>query len=283
MGHQWIEINGQRADGDNLALTIALDRQDTVELISGRANPSSHQGDGVIATLPDTQPVRTGGELSDVRALRLISVRGERREESSLRVTQQGLEIKTPGSGMPFQAVFVSARSGSLEEDAVRLGQLRTRKQGDLLTQALRIVEPRLQSVEDVSASGAPMLWGDIGLPELVPLSAMGEGMIRVSRLVLAISSAPGGVVLVDEIENGIHYSVMSKVWAAVAEAAREFDTQLFATTHSFECVAAAHDTLAADHWRYHRLDRTSAGTSRWVTYGPRDVEAAVRHGLEAR
>ena len=150
------------------------------------------------------------------------------------------------------------------------------------MTKALRIVEPRLQSVEDISASGNPMIWGDVGLSELVPLSAMGEGMTHIARIVLAISSAPGGIVLVDEIENGIHHSIMTKVWAVVAEAAKQFDTQVFATTHSFECFEAAHDTLKGE-WHFHRLDRTSDGSIRCVTFDTEDVKAAVRHGLEVR
>ena len=88
------------------------------------------------------------------------------------------------------------------------------------------------------------MIWGDIGLPELVPLPAMGEGMTQIAWLVLAIASMPDGVVLVDEIENGIHHSVLPDVWRAIDEAAKQFHTQIFATTHSFECVMAAHESL---------------------------------------
>ena len=269
-----IEISGKHTQQGRVSLTIAVERADTVELT--RRSPEAH---GALANLRD------GQILSELWwQLRLSYERaGKVRGEGLLRVTQKGLEMTPPPSGVPVLAHYLSANSGSLQEDAVRLGQLRTRKQGNLLTKALQIVEPRLVSVEDISASGVPMIWGDIGLPELVPLSAMGEGMTRVARLVLAISSSPGGIVLVDEIENGFHHSIMCKVWSVVAEAARQFDTQIVATTHSFECLRAAYESLSGEEWRYYRLDRTREGAGCCVTYDTEEVKAAIRHGLEVR
>ena len=124
------------------------------------------------------------------------------------------------------------------------------------------------------------MIFGDIGLPELVPLNVMGEGMVRVARLVLSIAKSPKGVVLVDEIENGIHHSAMEKVWAAVSRAANEYDTQVFATTHSLECVHAAHQAIP-EGLRLHRLQPDTGRTS--VAYGTDEIEAAVRHNVEVR
>ena len=184
---------------------------------------------------------------------------------------------------MPFDAVILSTRIANVQEDATRLGRLRKRKQGDLVLDALQIIEPRLQSIEDNSASGIPMIWGDIGLPELVPLAAMGEGMTRIARLVLAISTSPGGLVLVDEVETGLHHSVLPSVWQAVDEAARQFGTQIIATTHSYECVRAAGQSLGGSNgFLLHRLEASDSG-NRCVTYHPEDIDAAIRHDLEVR
>ena len=269
-----IEISGKHTQHGRLSLEITIERPDTIQL--PRRPPEAH---GAIANLQDGQSLSESWELR----LRTGARASKNHAEGRLRVTQTGLEMKPPTSNVRIQGSFLSARKHNLQEDAVRLGQLRARKQGDLLTKALQVVEPRLESVEDISASGVPMIWGDIGLRELVPLSSMGEGMTQVARLVLAMSSAPGGIVLVDEIENGIHHSIMNKLWTVVAEAARQFDTQVFATTHSFECLKAAHGALSSEDWRYHRLDRTKEGVSCCVTYDTEEVEAAIRHGLEVR
>ena len=159
-------------------------------------------------------------------------------------------------------------------------GELRRQKRGSLLAEALRIMEPRLTSVEENSAVGVPLIWGDVGHRELVPLHIIGEGMTRIARLILAISAAPDGIVLVDEFENGIHHSVLAKVWQAVSTAAIENNTQIVASTHSFECLEAAHNVLKGDDFIVHRLERAEEEI-RSVSYGPAELTATVSHGLE--
>lgn len=202
--------------------------------------------------------------------------------ERRIRRIGDEFHLDQPTPPLPFRAVFLSSRVGNAREDAMRLGRLRMRKMGDLVLEALRIVEPGLQSVEDNTASGAPMIWGDIGLAELVPLSVMGEGMTRIARLILAISTAPDGIVLVDEIENGLHHTALEKVWGAVDTAARRFNTQVFASTHSYECLEAAQHALAPDRLAVRRLENGGDGI-RCVTYGAEAIEAAIAHGLEVR
>ena len=139
-----------------------------------------------------------------------------------------------------------------------------------------------MQALEENSVAGYPMIWGDIGLPELVPLPMMGEGMNRIARILLAISTAAGGVVMVDEIENGIHYSVLQKVWSAIADAAERAQVQVFATTHSFECMAAAHQALG-DKLMVHRIEQDTEGKNHCVTLEEEGIAAAIRHGFEVR
>ena len=143
-------------------------------------------------------------------------------------------------------------------------------------------MEPRLRALEENSVAGYPMIWGDIGLPELVPLSMMGEGMTRVTRILLGISDVAGGIILIDEIENGIHYSVLHKVWSAIADAAERAQVQVFATTHSFECMAAAHQALG-DKLMVHRIEQDKEGKNHCVTLEEEGIAAAVRHGFEVR
>lgn len=260
-----IEIGAKHESAGRLALNIAFERSPSFELPLDGPDIASDQ------------------PLSSESAL-LFSFRKDSGEMTEGRIRGAGgrLRIDQPDSRPPFPAIFLSSRIGNVREDAMRLGQLRKRKLGELVLDALRIVEPRLRSVEDNSASGHPMIWGDVGLSELLPLPAMGEGMTRIARLVLAISAAPDGVVLVDEIENGFHHTVLEKVWRAVDTAARQFDTQVVASTHSFECLEAAQHALGPDRLAVHRLETAGDGI-RCVTYGPDAIEAAVSHGLEVR
>ena len=74
----------------------------------------------------------------------------------------------------------------------------------------------------------------DSDLP--IPIGSMGDGIWRLLGLALATVSAQGGVLLVDEIDSGLHYSTMSDMWKIIWQTATKLDVQVFATTHSSDC-----------------------------------------------
>ncbi len=158
------------------------------------------------------------------------------------------------------------------------------RGRSERLVEIMKIIEPRLNSLT-LAYWGKPFLYGDIGLGKKIPLFVMGEGMVRICNLVLAIMNSEGGVVLVDEIGNGLHHSVMSKVWEAIARTARESDVQVFATTHSLECIQAAHEYYASDgnyDFALHRLDNIKGRVVSFA-YDQEALGAALNTGLEVR
>ena len=261
-----VEIAVVHAVRGPLALRMSLERPTLIELPLGDS--------GEIPTR----------DLHGESALLLSFKSGSAPEvEGRVRVVGQSIQVQQPDLPEPFVAVILSTWIASHQEDAELLGRLRRQKQGAQILDALKIIEPRLQSIEVNSASGFPMIWGDIGLPELVPLAMMGEGVTRLARLVLAIANAPGGLVLVDEIETGLHHTVLPDIWRAVDEAAQQFDTQVVATTHSYECIRAAHEALGgSDGFLLHRLEASDKG-NRCVTYWPDNIGAAIRHNLEVR
>lgn len=75
------------------------------------------------------------------------------------------------------------------------------------------------------------------GMNKPIPLNSMGDGMLRVLQLLLKIFPAKGGFLLIDEFENGLHYSVQEKIWRHLFDLAEELNIQIFATTHSWDCI----------------------------------------------
>lgn len=80
-----------------------------------------------------------------------------------------------------------------------------------------------------------------------VPLGSMGDGMLRVLQIVLKVFAAQGGFLLIDEFENGLHYSVQEKIWNLIFELAEQLNIQVFATTHSWDCIESF-STVAIKH-----------------------------------
>jgi AAA15 family ATPase/GTPase len=187
----------------------------------------------------------------------------------------------------PFTGIFLTSRhQGYPEEEVQRFSDLRIKREDQIILKVLQIVEPRLESLEILSHQGISMIHGhlkDYGVP--IPFPFLGDGTRRVASLFLSIGAARDGVVLVDEIENGIHHSAMRPLWEVLTEAATLFNTQVFATTHSHECVAAAHEVFKArgeNDFRFHRLTRAD-GIVKAVTYDQESLEGALSIPLEVR
>ena len=258
-----VTVSGHHTMVGDMALTISWGRQIKTEI--------SRDSDALLKA------------RSDERSLKFTYVDQEAGElESEAQETAEKFEFEQEHKYVPFLSAILQPGGGDVNEDAMALGRLRTQKRGNQLLDALRVVEPRLQAIEDNSSSGAPMIWVDLGLRELIPLSVMGAGMTHVARIVLTAASVIDGALLIDEIENGLHHSVLTGIWRVIAKAAEQFNVQIFATTHSFECVEAAHEALGSDGFGLHRLEIVE-GVTRCVTLSPMAISGAIRHNMEVR
>ena len=72
-----------------------------------------------------------------------------------------------------------------------------------------------------------------------IPLRTFGDGVNRLFGVILSLCNARNGVLLVDEIENGLHYSVQAEIWRTIFRLAKDLNVQVFATSHSWDCVRA--------------------------------------------
>src|SRR5437868_6617271 len=77
------------------------------------------------------------------------------------------------------------------------------------------------------------------GIDEPLPLRSLGDGMQRMLGIALALVNTRDGMLLIDEIENGIHYSAQLDLWRLIFRLAHRLNVQVFATTHSWDCIEA--------------------------------------------
>jgi hypothetical protein len=232
----------------------------------------------------ESQGVFSSSEIA--QAIELEYEEGGQQGSFYMIIDAKGIRPAPIPPAPPFPAFFQGARTHiPLQEEAERFGKLEIIGRQDILVEALRLIEPRLRRLAVIVVAGRPMLHGDLGTERLMPLPVMGGGMVCLASLVLHIGNAPNGVVFVDEIENGLHHSVLQKVWGVIGEAAREFNTQVFATTHSLECTRAAHRAFTESgvyDFRLQRLERRGEAIHA-VTYDQESLEAAIETGLEVR
>lgn len=122
------------------------------------------------------------------------------------------------------------------------------------------------------------------GSDQPIPIGTLGDGVWRMLAMAIAVTQCRGGVLLVDEIDTGLHYSIMAKMWQMILNAAREFDVQLFATTHSHDCVySLAHVSDEADGENAVTVQRVEPGREEAVPYTQSELRVAADHEIEVR
>ena len=117
----------------------------------------------------------------------------------------------------------------------------------EIVKQAMRILVPEFENLTFVQSDEQQMgnRTGRRRIAKVklsnnarpVSLSSLGDGMLRILQLSLKLVSAKGGFLLIDEFENGLHYSIQEKIWTLLFEMAQRLDIQVFATTHSWDCI----------------------------------------------
>jgi AAA15 family ATPase/GTPase len=111
---------------------------------------------------------------------------------------------------------------------------------------ALRIIEPstdRIAFIESVRSERIAVIKTKSN-SNIVPLRSSGDGINRVLTIILGMVNCDNGYFLLDEFENGLHYTVQEKLWKIIFELAEKLDVQVFATTHSNDCIAAFQQVL---------------------------------------
>jgi len=120
---------------------------------------------------------------------------------------------------------------------------------------------------------------------ELKPISTFGDGMKKLFEAALVLAHSSGGILLLDEIENGLHHTVFPQFWKYIFEAAYKMQVTVFATTHSYDATAAFSKVALEDQLAIGvltRLDRRKNGIVP-VHFTERQAYLAIEEGLEVR
>ena len=128
--------------------------------------------------------------------------------------------------------------------------------------EVLQKLEPRIKDISVIVIGGISGIFADLGLASRISVNMLGDGMNKLLHIILVMLANPRGVILIDEIENGFHYSFFPKLWEIIGELATMTGSQIFAATHSYECISGAavfaKDTAKSELFRFVRLDRNN-------------------------
>jgi hypothetical protein len=159
--------------------------------------------------------------------------------------------------------------------------------EGDV-AEALRLISPGVERlvvkpVDDNSAKRVPFAKLK-GLDYPIPLRSLGDGMNRLFAIALAMVNARNGLFLFDEAENGLHHSVQADLWRLIFSTVRRLNVQVFATTHSLDCIRAFEEAARESDEEGVLIHLAREGENvRTVPLDERELAIAVRGNIEVR
>lgn len=195
---------------------------------------------------------------------------------------------KEPTGGFPV--VYISSDSLSGDELLALWDHAQFEEKTEPILQLLRQIFPGFVKIGPLGSetgrvrgnSFSVRLEGD---NDTYPIGSLGDGVRRLFAVLLAISESEGGCVLIDDIDTGLHHSVMLEMWRAVLKLSNQLNIQVFATTHSSDCwrslgYLCASDPEISRQVSVHRLER---GLDRTILYTPEQLAVAAERDIEIR
>jgi predicted ATPase len=196
------------------------------------------------------------------------------------------IQLGSTGEDMPGFYYYASQTPTSSLENATRFSEL-SRKNED--RQFIETLAREYTWIEDLSiqiAGGSASIHATIkDAPKKMPLPNVSSAFNRIVAILLAIASQRKGVVLVDEMENGVYYRHHSETWRTILRFAREYECQVFTTTHSQEWLRALVEASEGDlsDIRLWRLERDDKGKPELLQFDGETLEAGIEYGSELR
>jgi ABC-type Mn2+/Zn2+ transport system ATPase subunit len=200
-------------------------------------------------------------------------------------ITSSGLRLPDTGEDLPDFFHFPANQTISSVENAGRFSDLSKSRQHH---QFVELFAKEYEWLEDINVevvAGSPALYATLlNVRHKLPLANVSGGINRIVGIMLAIASRPRSVVLVDEIENGIYYQHQAHIWRGLLSFMRNYDSQLFVTTHSEEWLEALLEAADGnvDDIALWRLERGPNGPI-LRQFGGSTFKAGIESGGEVR
>lgn len=242
----------------------------------------------VEATVKDLQPILLGTEGAQFVTVmrRPLAVRSNNDRVGELHLTPDGAHtpVDTPvGSGLPCQFVANDRRQRSLRR---QWDEIVATPDEVMVRELMRTVDERVEQFAALASMTGPDFVVTLrGTAGRVPIGSLGDGVKSLLVIGTNLVRSARGVLLVDDIDAGLHYSVMTKMWKLVIEAARRLDVQVFATSHCLDCLralawACEEKPELGPEVSVHSLGR---GKPTSVHHSAGEVRAAIEHEIELR
>ena len=188
---------------------------------------------------------------------------------------------------------FISSSSLKTQKTIDLFNQIVLTPEEEFIYQALRNIEPNLERIAPIISEPRSRNENFHGgfvvklsnMEQRIPIGSMGDGIWRILGLTLALVSAKNGVLLVDEIDTGLHYSTLEDMWKLIWETAKKLNVQVFATTHNSDCWTSLASLANREDVEEEgiSIQRIEKGKNKSVVFTSSEIAVAAERGIEVR
>lgn len=263
-----IKISLHGSDDDSRSLTLLYNREEQITLPLTAPEPGATGAKSPSEYVPVTFHWRAPG-----RADVIVTPKS----------TPAGLQVPSlPLSNLNAIYVTTHAATSARQLADFYSALSKQNKEADFVN-ALKEQFPQISTISIETEAGTNILFVSVPwIDRKVPMALVSHGANAISSLLLSIAQVPRGIICVDEIESGLYHARYKKMWSQLAAFASKYDAQVFASTHSQECLEAAANALDVKNFTLVQTSRTNGKLMARVIDGS-DVAPAIKHGLEVR
>lgn len=187
-----------------------------------------------------------------------------------------------------IKAIFQHSNSTTANDIFTRLETLLIAKKKKDLIEALQNVD---ESVQDIILGSNNVIYFDCSADKYIPSNLMGDGFLKLLNIYVNIEEVKNGILLIDEIDNGLHFSVLKTLWKLILKSAKQYNVQLFCTTHSSETLVKLNEVIQEELGNedyskdiaYFNLIKDKNGNIKALRYDYNKAEFSFDHNLEIR
>lgn len=218
---------------------------ETVTFRSYKVEKNEKDGETYIKFLPFSES-ELNINSEEVQEMQRVSVEKELDETPNFRI----LSIKrwVDDGVVDTRCLYVNCTSRDSDNFDALWNQIVLSPIKSEVIKALQLIAPEIEDVaiirEPNRAESLPYVRIN---EEKIPLHSMGDGIAHIFNIMIALVNVKDGILLLDEMENGLHVRTLEKLWAIVNDLSKQLNVQVFVTTHSNDCIRAFRENARED------------------------------------
>ena len=164
-------------------------------------------------------------------------------------ISPAGFKFPETGEDLQDFFFFVANQTYSSSDNADRFSDLGRERKREFINFFVKEYPNWIEDLAVESKVGSPAIYATIkGLSDAIPVTSISGGINKIMSILLCVASRQQSVILVDEIENGLFHSHHKSYWNIILKFVRDYNSQIFVSTHSeewLEALALVMDPLA--------------------------------------